>query len=164
MEWTRLHDIRRREIFDRYHPAGTDWWVAYDPDHPDDRREANHPLVQVIAGEVVGTCRLDLLPGRRAALRLVAVEPGRRGLGLGAALVEGAEQLAAEQGATLGCLNAQPAVAAFYGRLGWAAAPWEGRSSCPRSLPMCKRLAPAGYLGLAGAAAARAAGPAAAAA
>jgi GNAT superfamily N-acetyltransferase len=139
-EWDRLHAIRRVEIFDRYHPRGTRWWVPYDPDHPDDRKPGNWPLVQLLGDEVVGTCRVDALPERRAAIRLVAVDAAWRGFGLGAALVRGAEEHAASLGAELACLNAQPAVAEFYAHLGWEEGSWSGSSSCSRSLPMCKRL------------------------
>jgi GNAT superfamily N-acetyltransferase len=139
-EWDRLHAIRRVEIFDRYHPRGTRWWVPYDPDHPDDRKPGNWPLVQLLGDEVVGTCRVDALPDRRAALRLVAVAAPCRGYGLGAALVRGAEEFAAAAGAEIACLNAQPAVTDFYARLGWEEGAWSGSSSCTRSRPMRKLL------------------------
>ncbi len=139
-EWDRLHAIRGVEIFDLYHPRGTPWWVPYDPDHPDDRKPGNWPLVQLLGDEVVGTCRVDTLPDRRAAIRLVAVDAGLRGYGLGAALVKGAEEFAASLGAEVACLNAQPAVIDFYGRLGWEEGAWTGSSRCSRSTPMRKRL------------------------
>jgi GNAT superfamily N-acetyltransferase len=139
-EWDRLHAIRQVEVFDLYHSHGTPWWVPYDPDHPDDRKPENWPLVQLLGDEVVGTCRVDLLPDRRSALRLVAVDGRHRGLGLGAALVAGAEELAAMQGAEVACLNAQPRVIPFYARLGWEEGAWVGSSRCSRSTPMRKRL------------------------
>jgi GNAT superfamily N-acetyltransferase len=139
-DWDRLHAIRRVEIFDRYHPLGTPWWVPYDPHHPDDRKDSNRPLVLLLGGEVVGTCRVDLLPERRAAIRLVAVDAAHKGLGLGAALVAGAEAAAASAGAEIACLNAQPGVIDFYGRLGWEEGAWGGSSRCSRSRPMRKRL------------------------
>ena len=141
-EWDRLHAIRRTELFDRYHPPNTPDFVPYDADYPDDRNPANRPLVELLGDEVVGTCRVDQLPARLAALRLVAVAPGHRGLGLGAALMAGAEKVAAELGADALCLNAQPEVVAFYGRLGWKPGEWPGRSGSARSMPMCKPLRP----------------------
>ncbi len=145
-EWDRLHAIRRSEIFDRYHPPATEWWVRYDPDHPDDRDPRHRALVQLLDGEVVGTCRVDALPGDRAALRLVAVDPRWRGQGLGAELVEAAEEVALGLGAEQLCLNAQPSVTEFYARLGFAPRAWAGSSRCRRSVPMAKPL----RLGLAG--------------
>ena len=136
----RLHAIRRSEIFDRYHPPATEWWVPYDPDHPDDRDPRHRALVQMLDGEVVGTCRVDALHGDRAALRLVAVDPRWRGQGLGAELVEAAEEVALGLGAELLCLNAQPSVTAFYGRLGFVPQAWAGSSRCRRSVPMAKLL------------------------
>jgi GNAT superfamily N-acetyltransferase len=139
-EWDRVHAIRRSEIFRLYHPPDTPWWVPYDPDHPDDRAPGKHVLVQLLDREVVGTCRVDVLGGGRAAVRLVAVDAAQRGLGLGAALVEGAEEVAGDLGAGLACLNAQAPVVDFYARRGWQPGPWEGSSACPRSTPMRKRL------------------------
>jgi GNAT superfamily N-acetyltransferase len=139
-EWDRLHAIRRVEIFDRYHPRGSRWWVAYDPDHPDDRKPSNHPLVQLLGEEVVGTCRVDNLGDGHAAVRLVAVNEAYKGLGLGAALVAGAESAAAAFGAEVACLNAQPGVIDFYTHLGWERGGWTGSSRCTWSMPMRKRL------------------------
>ena len=127
-------------MFDRYHPPDTPWWVPYDPDYPDDCDPANRPLVQFLQSEVVGTCRVDRLGDGLAALRLVAVESGHRGLGLGAELVENAERVALELGAEELCLNAQPGVAGFYRKLGWKPGSWRGQSNCPRSIPMRKAL------------------------
>jgi GNAT superfamily N-acetyltransferase len=135
-----LHAIRRTEIFARYHPRGTEWWVPYDPDHPDDRLPRHRPLLLFRDGEPVGTCRVDALPGGDAALRLVAVEPGHRGLGLGGLLVDAAERVAAGLGAEALCLNAQPQVIPFYARRGFARGAWQGSSLCRRSMPMRKVL------------------------
>lgn len=139
-DWDRLHAIRRKEIFDRYHPPDTPWWVPYDPDYPDDRDPANRPLVQLLGEDVVGTCRVDRLADGLAALRLVAVAANHRGRGLGAELVGEAEEVAAALGAGTLCLNAQPQVVEFYRRLGWTPGEWRGQSRCRRSVPMRKAL------------------------
>lgn len=79
--------------------------------------EALH-VVAVDDGVVVGTCRL-LLDGRVARLSRMAVEPGRRGAGLGRAVLDLAERCAREAGAELICLHAQIAVRTLYEGLGY---------------------------------------------
>jgi GNAT superfamily N-acetyltransferase len=140
-EWDRLHAIRRTHIFDTYHPPDGPWPCEYDPAHPDDRDPANRPLLLVADGEVAGTLRLDLKPDGRAVVRLVALEPGFRGGGLGASMLELAEAAALAAGARSMCVNAQPGVVGFYARQGFAPGRWEGCTSCPRGVPMVKALA-----------------------
>ena len=140
-EWDRLHAIRKTQIFDVYHPPDGPWPCEYDPAHPDDREPANRPLLLVAGGEPAGTLRLDLKPGGRAVVRLVALAPRFRGGGLGAAMVEMAEAMARAAGARSLCVNAQPGVVGFYGRFGFAPGRWEGCSACPRGVPVTKALA-----------------------
>ncbi len=142
-EWDRLHAIRKQFIFDLYHPPDGPWPCEYDPAHPDDRDLANRPLLLFVDGEVAGTLRLDLKPDDgRAVVRLVALDPGFRGGGLGAAMLGLAESLARASGGRTLCVNAQPGVLGFYARLGFAPGWWEGCSGCPRGVPMVKPLAP----------------------
>ena len=140
-EWDRLHAIRKQHIFDVYHPPDGPWPCDYDPAHPDDRAPANRPLLLFADGAVAGTLRLDLKPDGRAAIRLVALEPDWRGVGLGGALLDMAEDLAREAGATALCVNAQPGVVGFYARRGFVPGRWEGCTACPRGIPMVKLLA-----------------------
>lgn len=140
-EWDRLHAIRKQFIFDVYHPPDGPWPCEYDPAHPDDRDPANRPLLLVADGEVAGTLRLDLKPDGRAVVRLVALDPGFRGGGLGATMMEMAEALARASGARSLCVNAQPGVVGFYARRGFVPGRWEGCSSCPRGVPMTMPLA-----------------------
>ena len=140
-EWDRLHAIRKTSIFDVYHPPDGPWPCEYDPAHPDDRDPANRPLLLFADDEVAGTLRLDLKPDGRAVVRLVALEPGFRGGGLGAATLELAEDLALSSGARTLCVNAQPGVVGFYARRGFAPGRWEGCTACPRGIPMVKHLA-----------------------
>jgi len=157
-EWDRLHAIRKLFIFDVYHPPHGPWPCEYDPAHPDDRDPANKPLLLLADGEVAGTLRLDLKEDGRAVVRLVALAPGFRGGGLGASMLEMAEDMARAAGARSLCVNAQPGVVGFYARRGFAPGRWEGCSSCPRGVPMAKALAE----GLPGAGGARRADAAAA--
>ncbi len=80
-------------------------------------------------------------PDGRAVIRLVALEPGFRGGGLGGAILGMAEDLARASGAHSLCVNAQPGVVGFYARRGFAPGRWEGCSACPRGVPMAKALA-----------------------
>ncbi len=124
-----------------YHPPDGPWPCEYDPAHPDDRDPANRPLLLLADGEVAGTLRLDLKPDGRAVIRLVALEPGFRGGGLGASMLGLAEDLASASTARALCVNAQPGVVGFYARRGFVPGRWEGCTSCPRGIPMVKRLA-----------------------
>lgn len=139
-EWDRLHTIRKTHIFDVYHPPDGPWPCEYDPAHPDDHDPANKPLLLFADGEVAGTLRLDFKPDNRAVVRLVALEPGFRGGGLGAVILELAEDLAVDSGAQMLCVNAQPGVVGFYARQGFAPCRWEGCTTCPRGIPMVKPL------------------------
>lgn len=142
-EWDRLHAIRRTHIFDVYHSPDGLWPCEYDPAHPDDRNSANRPLLLFVDGKVAGTLRLDVKPDEgRAVVRLVALDPGFRGGGLGGAMLGIAEALARASGARMLCVNSQPGVVGFYAHLGFAPGWWEGCSSCPRGVPMIKALAP----------------------
>ncbi|MBD0271868.1 MAG: GNAT family N-acetyltransferase [Acetobacteraceae bacterium] len=140
-EWDRLHATRKTHIFDVYHPPDGPWPCEYDAAHPDDRDPANKPLLLFADEEVVGTLRLDLKPDGKAVIRLVALEPGFRGGGLGAAILEMAEDLALASGARALCVNAQPGVVGFYARRGFVPGRWEGCTACPRGIPMVKPFA-----------------------
>jgi predicted GNAT family N-acyltransferase len=80
-------------------------------------REATH-VVALDDGEVVGTCRL-LLRGDTARLGRMAVAQGRRGQGLGAAILREAERAAREVGASRMALHAQLPARSVYAREGY---------------------------------------------
>jgi hypothetical protein len=72
-EWARYHDIRKRCIFAKYNGKGSPYYCEYDPDWPDERLPANHPLMLLADDVVVGTIRIDIqLSERMAVFRLVA--------------------------------------------------------------------------------------------
>lgn len=79
--------------------------------------DAVHVVVQR-AGQVVGTGRLLEIDGE-ARLGRIAVDPVRRGQGLGALVVAELEAAAAGLGLPRLRLHAQSPVVAFYERLGW---------------------------------------------
>jgi predicted GNAT family N-acyltransferase len=83
---------------------------AADRDGRDD--EATH-IVAVDGGRVIGTCRL-LFRGPVARLGRLAVEPGRRGQGVAAAILARADDLAREQGANAISLHAQTYARRLY--------------------------------------------------
>ena len=61
-----------------------------------------------------------------AVVRLVALDPGFRGVGMGAGVLRMAEDLARSAGAGALCVNAQPGVAGFYVGRGLRAAAMGG--------------------------------------
>jgi predicted GNAT family N-acyltransferase len=79
--------------------------------------EALH-LVAVENGGVVGTCRL-VFRGVVARLGRLAVEPARRGEGVGSAVLREAERAAREQGAQRIDLHAQTYAKELYVRGGY---------------------------------------------
>jgi predicted GNAT family N-acyltransferase len=83
---------------------------AADRDGRDD--EATH-IVAVDGGHVIGTCRL-LFRGPVARLGRLAVEPGRRGQGVAAAILTRADELARDQGADAISLHAQTYARRLY--------------------------------------------------
>jgi len=138
LERLRYHAIRETCIFDLYHRADGPYPCRYDPGHPDEGDPANHPLVLVVDGAVAGTIRIDLKPDGRAALRLIAVAPEWRGAGLGARMLELAEDYARAHGATRLCVNARGPAVGFYARSGFIPGAWDGCTACPEAVPMLK--------------------------
>ena len=63
-----------RCLFEKYNGKGTTYYFEYDPDHPDENDPANHPLVLLAGGRVIGTIRIDLKHDGRAIFRLVAID------------------------------------------------------------------------------------------
>ena len=80
--------------------------------------EALH-FVAVEDDRVIGTCRVLIRDGVARLGRMV-VEREERGRGIGARVLDVAERVAAERGATLVRLHAQSAAVSFYARGGYA--------------------------------------------
>lgn len=136
-DWRRYHGIRKRSLFDERLPG-----IAYDPEHPDERRAGNYPLALVCAGRVIGTIRIDVLDARRACFRLVAIDEPWRGRGFGAELLRRAEAYAAD---VLGryqiVLFANRRAYGFYLKQGYAPiAPWGEAPLDPQSVPVGKTI------------------------
>jgi GNAT superfamily N-acetyltransferase len=140
-EWARYHEIRRHCLFEKYHAKGTLHHFEYDPFHPDESDPANHPLVFLTNGRVIGTIRVDIKPDGRAVFRLVAIDDAWQGRGLGSTMLNMAEEYARDSGAHMICLNAVPDAHRFYTRHGFAPERWVGSTGNPTETPMVKHLA-----------------------
>jgi predicted GNAT family N-acyltransferase len=89
--------------------------VAADRDGRDG--EATH-LVAVEDGQVIGTCRLLFRDGI-ARLGRLAVEPDRRGHGIGARILHEADRVARDQGSEVISLHAQTYAETLYLNAGY---------------------------------------------
>ncbi len=92
-------------------------------DEAADRDGRDHEAEQLVAerdGRIVGTCRL-LMDGAVARLGRMAVSREVRGRGVGALLLDRADRLAADHGASRILLHAQVAARGVYDRAGYRA-------------------------------------------
>jgi predicted GNAT family N-acyltransferase len=86
-----------------------------------DRDGRDHEALHIVAvenGRVVGTCRL-LFRGRVARLGRLAVEPDRRGAGIGAAILREADAVAQKHAALTVSLHAQTYALKLYRDAGY---------------------------------------------
>jgi GNAT superfamily N-acetyltransferase len=137
-EWARYHDIRKRCIFEEYHGEKARYHFTYDPAHPDERDPANHPLVFLADGMVIGTIRIDIKPLGCAVFRLVAIDTPWQGKGLGTIMLEMAEAYARARGVQKICLNSVPRAYTLYARNGFNPAHWDGCTQNPTEIPVVK--------------------------
>jgi predicted GNAT family N-acyltransferase len=91
--------------------------VSFEADQDGRDPEATH-IVAVDGGTVIGTCRL-LFRGPVARLGRLAVEAGRRGDGVAAAILEEADRVAADAGAETIALHAQTHAQSLYENAGY---------------------------------------------
>ncbi len=103
-----LYDLRARVLRPDRPPE--------DSRFPGDDAPATVHLGAFVDGKCVGVASLFAERGIR--LRGMAVEPDRRGQGVGAALLRHIQQGAAERGQDLWC-NARASAVGFYEKLGW---------------------------------------------
>ena len=113
-DWEAFHRIRRTVLFEARGRYG-----VYDPDHRDDRHPDNHPLLFMEDGEPRGTARVDFLGHGRAGVRLVAIDMGNQGRGLGRKMMALVERYSADRNAMVLEVNSAPEAVGFYERLGW---------------------------------------------
>lgn len=87
-EWTVYHDLRRRVLFALREPI-----TSYNPNHPDEHRIGNYPLV-LWSGEIpAGVIRIDI-EDSVAIFRRVAIRPELQRKGYGRQLLRLAEAFA----------------------------------------------------------------------
>ena len=110
------------------------------PSIPDERDPANHPLVFLLDGQVIGTIRIDIKPGGLAVFRLVAIDDAWQGHGFGSVMLDKAEALARAYGAETICLNSVTEAYHFYLRHGFAPERWAGCTGNPTEIPVVKHL------------------------
>jgi predicted GNAT family N-acyltransferase len=91
--------------------------VSFEADQDGRDPEATH-IVAVEDGDVIGTCRL-IFRGEVARLGRLAVERGRRGDGVAAAILREADRVATGAGAGTIALHAQTYAQALYERAGY---------------------------------------------
>ena len=91
--------------------------VSFEADQDGRDPEATH-IVAIDEGAVIGTCRL-LFRGQIARLGRLAVERGRRGDGVAAAILREADRVAGEAGAESIALHAQTYALALYATAGY---------------------------------------------
>lgn len=132
----RVHALRERELFARYHGVGSPYWVPYQSNHPDDAGPTNTVMVLDGPDGIIGTLRLDRLPARIGAVRLVAVDAGMAGRGLGRLMTEQLVTLAEREGLSSLVVNAQGEAAGFYVKMGFRRSVWPGMSADVRAVPM----------------------------
>ena len=141
-EWDRYHDTRKRCIFDKYHGKGSRYYCEYNPGCPDEHDRANHPLIFLADGQVIGTIRIDIKAEQRMAVfRLIAIDEPWQGHGLGTIMLDMAETYARRLGVDKICLNSVSGAYGFYARCGFMPSHWEGCTHNDTAIPVMKLLA-----------------------
>jgi len=113
--WTAYHFIRRRVLYELRGRSD------YDNTHPDEFQEGHFPLLFNVGGEPVGTVRLDITSedAAVATVRLVAILPQYQRRGIGKAMMNELERLAATKGTRQLNVHAAHDAVTFYQKLGW---------------------------------------------
>jgi len=117
--WTQYHTIRKQELFDA---KGR---INYDPNHPDEHRAGNVPLLFIADGIGIGTARLDTRSIDTGVVRLVSITRAEQGKGYGRILMDRLETLARKKEFSKLFLNAAPEAIGFYERLGYVRDSWD---------------------------------------
>ena len=112
-EWLAFHAIRRKVLFEN---RGKN--EIYIENHPDDSNPANHPLILICKGVVIGVVRIDVNE-RVAWLRRVAIREDQQLLGHGRVLLQLAEAFAKAVGCDEVRSNAAVEAVRFYERCGY---------------------------------------------
>lgn len=135
-EWAAYHWLRRTELFEPFLPH-----LVYDPDHPDAWTPEVFHFGLFAAGELLGCVQVRWLSASEASIHLVAVDPRRRGAGVGRELVRRAETFAWVYGRRRVRVFSAPSATGFYRSLGYVDGPdWDAVPAAPESLPLTRQL------------------------
>jgi len=135
-EWTAYHAIRRKVLFEDRGLFG-----VYDPNHVDDRKAGNHPVILTCNGVPVGAMRIDLVPeGAFAIMRTVAVTTEKQRQGYGRIMLSLAEEYALQNGCTAAVVFSANDAVGFYAKYGYEFHTWDPSGSFGRGQQMRKVL------------------------
>lgn len=119
-DWADFHRIRRVELFEARGRFG-----VYNDNHPHDHADFAHPFLLKREGRALGTVRLDLFGGGRAAVRLVAITAEEQRRGHGRAMEAMVADVARELGVRTLLVNAVLDAQEFYAKSGWVPFEWD---------------------------------------
>ena len=135
-QWAAYHAIRRKVLFEDRGLFG-----KYNPNHADDRKAQNHPVILTCNGAPVGAMRIDLVPERAfAIMRTVAITTEKQRQGHGRIMLSLAETYALENGCTAAVVFSANDAIRFYGKYGYELETWDPTSSFGRGNQMKKVL------------------------
>jgi len=135
-QWTAYHAIRRKVLFEDRELFG-----VYDPNHADDRKAGNHPVILTCNGVPVGAMRIDLVPeGAFVIMRTVAVSTEKQRQGHGRIMLSLAEGYALQNGCTAAVVFSANDAVGFYAKYGYEPHAWDPDGSFGRGNQMRKKL------------------------
>jgi GNAT superfamily N-acetyltransferase len=135
-QWSAYHAIRRKVLFEDRGLFG-----KYDPNHADDRKERNHPVILTCDGVPVAAMRIDLVPERGfAIIRTVAVTTEKQRQGYGRIMLSLAEEYALQNGCTVAVVFSANDAIGFYAKYGYEPHAWDPDGSFGRGNQMRKKL------------------------
>lgn len=115
-QWQAYHDIRRRILWENRGQFG-----VYQPDHPDERKPGNHPMLLLFRGEPIGVVRIDVdQVAAEATMRRVAIIETEQRRGHGRVLVRLVEEFAATHGCKYVIVASAEDAVRFYEKCGYA--------------------------------------------
>ncbi len=120
-EWAAYHRIRKAELWDARGRTSP----TYNPNHPDELKPANTPVLLKLNGQGIGTTRLDDLSHGRFCVRLVAIEKTHQRKGYGRVMLEQAIQLALKHGGKEIVVNADEDAVGYYRASGFREEVWD---------------------------------------
>ncbi len=118
-DWKDYHFLRRTVL-----------WEAkgrhnYNENHPDERLDANHPLLLRLHGRPIGAVRLDEAGSSSGVVRLVSIALAAQRSGHGSMLSSLTEAYARRLGITTLLVNSAPDAVGFYEKMGWKKDIWD---------------------------------------